>query len=374
MKKIIAMALSLTLLLSVAACAPAQEQTEAPAVEASAAPAEASATPEATPTPDPTPVPTIDPNAEPYITIVDHAERTVEIPVKAERIVSGYYISSSILIALGLQDNLVGIEAKADTRPIYSLVGSDLLSLPNVGTAKEFNLEGAIALEPQLVVLPMSLKDVANTLTDEFSIPTIVINPESQLLLNESILMIAAATGTGDIGESLITTSGAGLGMLASAIEDVHTYKVYLGGNSDFLSTAGKNMYQNSLIELAGGENVANDIDDTYWATISYEQLYDYDPDVIFIAPAASYTVEDAMNDPALSSLDAVKNNLVYKMPFTIEAWDSPLPGSYLGALYMAAAIHSKEFTPEKYMDEVVDFYETYYSVIINFAGHDEAA
>src|SRR5690606_8944809 len=89
------------------------------------------------------------------VIITDHLGREVTIEEKPERIVSGYYITSSMLIALGLEDNMVGIEAKANSRPIYSLAAPQLLDLPNVGTAKEFNLEGCVALEPDLVILPV---------------------------------------------------------------------------------------------------------------------------------------------------------------------------------------------------------------------------
>ncbi len=55
------------------------------------------------------------------ISITDHLGREVVIPQDVKRIVSGYYITTSMLIALGLDDNVVGIEAKANTRPIYAL-------------------------------------------------------------------------------------------------------------------------------------------------------------------------------------------------------------------------------------------------------------
>ena len=48
---------------------------------------------------------------------------------------------------------------QADSRPIYSLAAPELLELPSVGTAKEFDLEGCAALEPDLVVLPLKLKE-----------------------------------------------------------------------------------------------------------------------------------------------------------------------------------------------------------------------
>jgi len=82
------------------------------------------------------------------ITVTDQAGRQVVIEEEPERLVSGYYISSSVLIALDLDDKMVGIEAKANKRPIYSLSAPELIELPNVGTAKEFDLEGCAALEP----------------------------------------------------------------------------------------------------------------------------------------------------------------------------------------------------------------------------------
>lgn len=86
------------------------------------------------------------------ITVTDQADRTVTIEKEPTKIVSGYYIPSSLLIALGLSDKAVGIEAKADKRPIYKLAAPELLELPNVGTAKEFDLETCASLSPDLVI------------------------------------------------------------------------------------------------------------------------------------------------------------------------------------------------------------------------------
>ena len=102
------------------------------------------------------------PSEEAYpMTLTDMAGRTVTLNAKPEKLVSGYYISTSALIALGLEDNLVGVEAKADKRAIYRLSAPQLVDLPSVGTAKEFDLEGCIALQPDLVILPLKLKEAA---------------------------------------------------------------------------------------------------------------------------------------------------------------------------------------------------------------------
>ena len=51
------------------------------------------------------------------VTVTDHLGRAVTIKTKPNRLVSGYYITTSLLIALGLQNQVVGLEAKAANRP-----------------------------------------------------------------------------------------------------------------------------------------------------------------------------------------------------------------------------------------------------------------
>ena len=51
----------------------------------------------------------------------------------------------------------------------------------------------------------------------------------------------------------------------------------------------------------------------------------------------ADYTVEDVLNDANLASCNAVANQNVYQFPSDIEAWDSPVPASVLGNLWLAS-------------------------------------
>ena len=88
------------------------------------------------------------------LTVKDQLGNEVTLEHAAERIVSGYYISSSTCIALGLKDKLVATEEKIDKRPIYKLAAPELIGkVGNVGSAKAFDLEACIAAEPDLVIL-----------------------------------------------------------------------------------------------------------------------------------------------------------------------------------------------------------------------------
>ncbi len=298
-------------------------------------------------------------------TVTDHLERTVTIEKIPERIVSGYYISSSALISLGLKDQLVGIEAKAASRPIYALAAPELLELPNVGTAKEFDLEGCIALKPDLVILPIKLKDQISTL-EGMGITVIGVNPENEELLVEMITMIAKLTGAADY-EELLNYYSSKANELKKVYEKVTDKpRVYLAGNSSMLSTATANMYQNDLIEAAGGINAAGDIKDTYWANISYEQLLAYNPDYIIITPEAEYAKEDVMKDSNLADLKAIKNNHIYQMPKEFEAWDSPVPSSILGKMWLTSILYPEQYSNDTFAEDAADFYNRFYDFKID--------
>lgn len=296
------------------------------------------------------------------VTVTDQAGREVTIEKEPSSIVSGYYISSSLLIALGLKDKVVGIEAKADKRPIYKLAAPELTELPNVGTAKEFNLEACAALSPDLVILPMKLKDAAQSLTD-LGITVLLVNPESQDLLTEMINTIATATNTNSEAAKLLAYIDSQKAILTSALSGVEPESVYLAGNSSFLSTAGPSMYQSSIIELAGGKNAADSITDTYWTEISYEQLLAWDPSYIIIASDAEYTVDDVMNDPNLAECTAVKNSHVYAIPGDVEALDSPVPAGILASVWLAGILHPDQVPTDTYTTEMTNYYETFYGI-----------
>ena len=344
------------MLLGAMACAPAANPspTEVPAAQPQAA-AEPTAETE----------PALQPAAA--VTVTDQTGREVTIEGEPQRIVSGYYISSSACIALGLTDRLVGIEAKAKSRPIYAMAAPALIELPNVGTAKEFDLEGCIALEPDLVILPKKLKDAAETLGG-LGIPVLLVNPESHAQLVEMLRLIAAATGTQARAEALVAYYDAALADVARLTEGLDKPVVYMAGNSSYLSTAPKDMYQASLIEAAGGVNAAAGIEGDGWTAVSYEQLLAMQPDVIVMPAEASYTKDELLADAQLAALPAVQNGAVYAMPTGFEAWDSPVPSGILGVGWLLSALHADVAPFDAFQEKVQAFYREFYGAEVDAA------
>ena len=175
------------------------------------------------------------------------------------------------------------------------------------------------------------------------------------------IRLVAQATATEATADALIGFIAEQEAYLNETLAGVEKPSVYLAGNSNFLSTAGDAMYQSDMIRLAGGKNVAAEITDTYWAQIDYEQLLVWDPEYIILPSSAKYTVEDVLTDPNLADCRAVQAGNVYQVPGDAEAWDSPVPGSILGALWLANILHPEQMTDADCTKLMNEYYETFY-------------
>ena len=349
MKKIISLLLALMLVLSLAACgAPATDETQEPTENQTEAQVEET-------------------GVSYPVTVTDMAGREVTIETEPQRIVSGYYISSSACMALGLKDRVVGIESKSNARPIYAAAAPELLELPNVGTAKEFDLETCLSTEPDLVILPMKQKDTAAAL-EELGIPALLVMPESHEQIVEMFTLIATAANVLDNADALISYYTAELAEVEALAASAEAQPVtYITGTSSYLTTAPAQMYQSSLITTAGGTAAGADIEGSSWMEISYEQLLTMNPEIIVVPTnslanaSAEFALEDLLNDAQLSEVAAIQNGAVYLMPVGFEAWDSPAPSGILGVKWMLKTLHPELYSAEEFAADVQEFYQTFY-------------
>ena len=304
------------------------------------------------------------------LTVTDQIGNEVTVDELPERIVSGYYISSSACIALGLEDKLVAVEEGTDQRPIYQLAAPELLETAgNVGSAKSFDLEACIAAEPDLVILPKKAQDYAQTLK-EMGIPAIVVSPESHEELVQMIELIGTLTDTVDRADTLVAKYEELLGKVENITADISDEEkpyVYICGTNSYMTTAPKDMYQSSLIAASGGKNAAENIDGDSWTDVSYEQFLSMNPDVIIIPSnnmangQPDYSADDISADPQLSEIKAVKDEKIYNMPYGFEAWDSPVPSGVLGTLWITAVLYPDEYSMEDFAKDAADFYQEFY-------------
>lgn len=299
------------------------------------------------------------------IVLTDQAGREVTLPAPAERLVSSYYISTAILIALGCEDRLEGIEMKADTRQLYKLAAPQLLELPAVGSGKGINVEETAALEPDLVILPLRLLDSAASF-EELGIPVMVVDPETQENFEGCVELLGKATGQTERSEELLAYYHDQMKKAQELTKDLERPRVYLSSGSDYLRTATSKMYQNDLIGMAGGENVSAQLTDGYWQTVSPEQVLAWDPEYIFAVSYAEYGLEDILSDSSLSNVQAVREKKVMTFPSQIEPWDYPTPSSVLGVLWLTSKLHPEVYGEEEYLEEAKAFYERFFDISVD--------
>lgn len=294
------------------------------------------------------------------ITFTDQAGRTVTLEQPAESIVSCYYITTYAVIALGQKDKIVGLENKADTRALYALAAPELPELTQVGTLKELNVEAVASLDPDLVIMPKKLMDNAQTLED-LGITVMVVDPETQEGLETMLSLIGQACGAEEQAEALIQYTHEKLETAAALTQELEKPNVCMLGNGSYLTVAPAAMYQNDLIEQAGGVNAAAGIEEDYWAEVSYETLLSLAPDVLVIPSGADYTAADVLGDAQLADLPAVKNGAVYTMPQGLDEWDSPTPSGVLGVLWLTSVLHPDAYSFEEFTADAQEFYQTFY-------------
>lgn len=347
--KLLSLTLAAAMALSVAGCG----QTAASSQAASSEAASSEAAPTAAPTASAE-------TAAEGVSFTDQAGRTVTLDAPADTVVSCYYITTYAVIALGKTDAIVGLENKADTRALYALAAPELPQLTQVGTLKSLDVEAVASLAPDLVIMPKKLMDNAQTLED-LGIPVMVVDPETQEGLETMLTLMGQALGAEDRAAQLVSYYHDQQDRMAQLTEGLDKPSVCVLSNSSYLSVAPAGMYQNDLIELAGGTNAAADIQDDYWAEVSYETLLAMAPDVLVIPSAASYTAQDVLGDAQLAALPAVQNGAVYTMPQGLDEWDSPTPSSVLGIQWLTSVLHPDAYSFEEFTADAQNFYQTFY-------------
>ncbi len=299
------------------------------------------------------------------VTVTDQAGREVTLEAPAEKIVSCYYLVTSSLLALGREENIVGIEMSADKRELYKLAAPRMLELPGVGSGKETNIEAIAALEPDLVILSTKQGEAADTLAG-LGIPAVLVEPETYEAFNGMVEMLGTLCGCEEEADELVAYYDSIAHKVTALTEDVEERPaVYLCGAGSYLRSCAGGMYQRQMIDMAGGQCVSDELDGAKWVDISAEQLVDWNPEVIFAVSYAEYTLEDIAADTALSGLKAIEGGRLYTVPSEIEAWDYPQPSSILGLLWMAHVLHPELVSQEDYVQEAENFYSKYFGLTV---------
>lgn len=139
--------------------------------------------------------------------------------------------------------------------------------------------------------------------------------------------------------------------------------RVYFAQKFDGLTTMCEGDMQSQIITLAGGVNVHKCDTISKSPTlgkITLEQLYIYDPDIIFVREKSTY-MEIMKETSAWRNLSAYKNNKIFLVPSSPFSWltNPPTFMRFFGLPWLHSKMYPEHFRFNE-NDEVKKFYELF--------------
>jgi iron complex transport system substrate-binding protein len=264
----------------------------------------------------------------------DDMGRSVTIKKIPQRIVSHVPSITETLFALGLGDRVVGVSDFAKYPP-------EARAKPSVGNYFNPSIERIVALNPDLVLTDGHSEGIKQL--DSLGIAYLVIDPKNFDGMFKDIELLGKVTGTQTQAMKLVDQMKADISRVTNLVKGANKVTVFyiIDAATDPNNpwTAGPGSFIDSLITMAGGENVASKAGGAY-AQFSLEELVSLDPDVIIIDASQGTVVvseEQLRQHPIWSKLTAVKEGRVFTFNGDLA---NPVPRITQGLEDMVRIIH----------------------------------
>lgn len=295
------------------------------------------------------------------LTIIDQAGREVTVSKDIDSIALCYRVVIRFLLNLGQGDKITGI---GKTEEFLEELQPSLKDCMDVGKGVA-DIEALAELGPDLFIHKSSDVETLEAV-ENLGIPSVGIDvetPEAMLVALDVLGKVCNARGKAEELISYYKDEITASEELAAGIGEEDRKTAIVMGTS-IGKVADGTMLQGLMLEKAGAINCAAELKATeLWPTAGTEQIFEWNPDFIFItgSESAVYTVNDIYKDPAWSELEAVKNEHVFLIPAACDSWEFPGVVSTLGINYMMRAMYPELLSDTELEDKVNKFYELAY-------------
>jgi iron complex transport system substrate-binding protein len=298
------------------------------------------------------------------VTITDQAGNTVEIPQPVRKIITPHSIATYTVYGVGGADRLVaGAFLGARDEPGISRMTLIDPRFPDIAsrtmTQKEINVEEVAQLAPDVILT--SKRSQWLDAVAELNIPVVLFEGETPDKLKEAVLIIGQILGpnTAAHADAWIAYYDSILAKIAEETASIDPQPSILIVGSDPLRVASGEMYQSFMASSAGGKSVSADLAG-YWNDSNLEQILVWNPDIIVAVPYSEGSADTIKTSAEWQVVNAVKNGLVYEMPSYVAPWDTPVPESVLGVIWLAKTLYPDQVDLDC-ATETSYFYRTFY-------------
>ena len=316
------------------------------------------------------------------ITITDHADREVRVPKDIKRIAvcDIYPLPSVLAVFFDSADKIVGMPEPSMTAAKNGLLGQLYPDILKAETGyidgTNVNMEELAKLEPDVVFYSASSAELGDQLTEAgFNAVAVSVNKwdyDCIETLNNWISLLSQMFPESDKSAAVQQKSQEIYDLVQERVknlsDDQRKDVFFLFQYSDTtLLTSGKQFFGQWWADAIGAKNVAEELTQDNSVPVSMEQVYDWDPDMIFITNFNTYYPDDLYNNTVegydWSPVSAVANHNVYKMPLGMYRSYTPGADCPVTLLWMAKTAYPAQFQDIDVISEAKDYYKEVFGI-----------
>ena len=232
-----------------------------------------------------------------------------------KRIISLAPSITQSLYYLGAEDKLVG-------RTSYC-VAAENDDVPVVASAVTLNMEKAIAMKPDLVLV-LGLTDQKDIETlRKFGIDVKVFDsPKSFKEICDQFIQLGKAVGKSDKAKQIVAESEKRIKEIQQERMGKPTPNIFFQLGSNPLFTVTPNTFMDDYIQLIGGKNISSELTK---GIIGREFVVAKNPDYIFICTMGVATDQETKVWKSYTSINAVKKNRLFTIDANIACQPTPI-------------------------------------------------
>ena len=316
------------------------------------------------------------------ITITDQAGNEVTLPKDIKRIAvcDILPLPSVLTVFFNSGDKIVGMSEPSMTAAKNGLLGELYPEILKADTGfikdSEVNTEELLKLKPDVVFYGASNPEMGDKLREAgFNAVAISVNKweyNTIETLNNWIDLLSQIFPEDAKADVVKKHSEEVYKMVQDRVKDIpddERANVFFLFKYDetSIATSGNSFFGSWWAKAIGAKNVADDIKKDNAVPVNMEQIYKYNPDIIFVTNFTQAQPEDLYNNTIgrndWSKVKAVEDKKVYKMPLGMYRSYTPGADTPMTLLWLAKTTYPDKFEDIDMTKEVKDYYKEVFGV-----------
>lgn len=314
------------------------------------------------------------------ITITDHLGDTVVLSKDIQRIVvcDILPLPSVLTVFFDSGDKIVGMSANSMSAAENGLLGQLYPEILNAETGfidgSTVNIEELAKLEPDVVFYNAARKEQGQQFRTA-GLPAVAVSVnkweyDSIETLNQWISLLSEIFPENDKAQTVRDYSARVYSMVQERVADIPEREraLFLFQYSETnILTSGANFFGQYWADAIGAVNVAEELTTDNSVAVNMEQIYAWDPSLIFITNFTTAGPEDLYENTVgvydWSAIDAVENHRVYKMPLGMYRSYTPGVDTPVTLLWLAKTAYPALFEDIDIIAETKTYYKDVFGV-----------